>query len=111
MTRAFFSEVGGVYCVYIHGHSQHHEDGADIVCAACSMLTCLLNDLLRAAEERGDFQFINLQIDDDAKFRAEVSPHPNARERIKTVIDTIARGFEMLAQEYPENVDYKENTV
>lgn len=111
MTRAYFSESCGIYCIYIHGHAQHHENGPDIVCAACSMLTCLLDDIIRSSEQSGAFQFSNVEIDDDARFRAEFLPHPHANDQIRAVVDTIARGFEMLALQYPDNVQYKENTV
>lgn len=109
MTRARFCSDGLSWTIHIAGHSGHHVDGVDVVCAACSMLTCLLYDFIRSNEEC--FESDKTVIDNNAFLHAELTVKPKDAARIRAVIDTIKRGFEMLAEEYPQNVQYEENTV
>ena len=87
--------------VTISGHTGWGEEGADIVCAAVSALTCTL-----AAN-------LTDEIVRDAIVRLEpgdATIHAAARPRYKNVVtlifDTIAQGYQCLAEKYPDNVHF-----
>lgn len=104
MTQAIVCRKDNAYHIEITGHSLYSQNGeADRVCAACSMLTGLLNQILE--DEK---QYINLEsmtMDDGHALFDFIVLKIAVWVPIK--IDVVVTGFEMLQNQYPENVCIK----
>lgn len=91
--------------VEISGHAGYAPRGQDIVCAGASTLFYTLVHALREADvqkfhisESGDNQMIMVEC-------ASMQANPVA---VDAIYSTIAQGFAMLANNYPEYVEYTE---
>lgn len=82
----------------IDGHSGYNP-GNDIVCASCSILTyTLLNALANMNTEEFDSK------EYDEGFVVSVKGTRETWSEVKTVIETIMLGYELLQEQYPANV-------
>lgn len=103
MTTAVITQRGNEYSITINGHAGYSDGGPDIVCAACSVLTCTLMQCAFSEEAAGNLKELSTaEYSGDVLLRLTASDH--AAERISAIVDTIASGFAMLAHTYPENV-------
>lgn len=96
MTRAdYFPDE---HRLRVEGHAQAGAVGQDIVCAAASILVWTLAS---AAEEFQMHLFV-----DDGKGVVEVTCYPEEEqeERCRFLFDTIWNGYEMLGDQYPDNI-------
>lgn len=88
----------GKYTINIDGHSEYNP-GNDIVCASCSILTyTLLNSLANIAMEEMDTK------EYDGGFVIGVKGTCDSWTTVKTIIETIMLGFDLLQEKYPANV-------
>ncbi|HKM28928.1 MAG TPA: ribosomal-processing cysteine protease Prp [Anaerovoracaceae bacterium] len=88
----------GKYTINIEGHSEYNP-GNDIVCASCSILTyTLLNALANMDTEEFDTK------EYDGGFVISVKGTRETWQEVKTVIETIMLGYELLQEQYPANV-------
>ena len=95
------------YTVELTGHAGYDVPGKDIVCAGVSTLFfTLVNTLDEMGRDRirplhprvwmGDGEAgVTARVDDDN------------REKVRTVFETVAAGFRMMAEKYPENVKFE----
>lgn len=86
------------------GHAYSGEAGHDLVCAAASILAyTLATSVTNAAQAPGTTSSIKLETGD-----AEVvcNPDPKIAGAVMLMYDTVCVGFELLAQNYPDNVSY-----
>lgn len=91
MTRLSIARRNGQLVVEARGHANYRGEGRDIVCASISMLLYTLAAGLEGAKD--------LRLESgDARVSATESPD-NLR-----AFELIAKGFEMLSRQYPENV-------
>ncbi len=100
MTVATFKLVGDVWHIDISGHAGYNKDGPDIVCSACSVLTCTLVQCLRDLEHKGavkDIVLVDHRGDVKLSFGV-VKPEAHA------VVHTIMEGFALLDNAYPHYV-------
>lgn len=103
MTTAVFTNHDNDYSINITGHAGYNSTGSDIVCAACSVLTCTLMQCALSEEANGNLkELCTAEYSGDVQLRFTPSDH--ALERIAAMVDTIINGFAMLAHEYPQNV-------
>lgn len=108
MTVAEFKRDGATYEANITGHAGYNP-GQDIVCAACSSLAyTLLNAAMRAADS-GDLSEASYKEDDGALL-VRVCAKDHAVDRIDAIWETIAGGYAILAERYPDNVAVKYST-
>ena len=100
MTTAEFKRRGQELLIRISGHAGYERGGADIVCAACSMLSFTLLRCVEHEEEAGNLQIMSAEISDG---RLEVRALPTAAgcDRLSAIADTVRTGFYMLMDEYP----------
>lgn len=103
MTTAVFYESNGTYQIDIVGHAGYSSTGADIVCAACSVLTCTLVQCLCAEQAAGNIDELKTETY-SGDVRIKVTPKQDHYDKITQIIDTVATGFYMLADQYPKNV-------
>ena len=80
--------------ITVSGHAGYAEKGSDIVCAAISALYQTL--LLR------EHCYEQIGVEDDLRTAFTDTPMWN-----RVVFDTIAKGMEAIARQYPENVAFR----
>lgn len=86
------------------GHAYSGEAGHDLVCAAASILAyTLAASATNAAQAPGTTSDIKLESGDAA---VVCNPDPKVAGAVTLMYDTVCVGFELLAQNYPENVSY-----
>lgn len=98
MTNIICEEDQGRYTIIVDGHSDYNP-GNDIVCASCSILTyTLLNKLANMQTEVFDAKEYEEGFVISVKGTSETWP------TVKTTIETIMLGYELLQEQYPANV-------
>lgn len=93
--------------VTVEGHAGYAERGADILCAAASILLHTLAGAVRRLSERGLAEDISVTLRNGA---GEVVCTPVAEFdcAVTAVMDSIVLGFRMLASDYPEYVSFEQ---
>ena len=87
------------------GHAEHGNKGEDIVCAAVSTLFYTLGQaLIESKEMLEDFPTLN---DEDGNGFISCKPKPEYEGNISRTYWTILIGFQLLAEEYKENVTFE----
>ena len=104
MIRVCYDRVG--HRVTVAGHAGYAERGADILCAAASMLLHTLGAAVRGLSERGLAEDIAVTLRAGA---GEVHCVPVGEFGCVTtaVMDSIVLGFRLLAADYPEYVSFE----
>lgn len=94
------------HCLTVEGHALSGEPGQDLVCASASMLIYTLAAFVANTVNIGfaTEKVIKLESGD-----AEVSCKVKGAHdmTVALVFDSICAGFDILAQNYPENVKYE----
>ena len=85
----------------LRGHAQSAPKGQDLVCAAASILAWTLADTVA---ETAEF-YGNVRVrEHGAEITVRAAPEEDCEERCRAVFETVARGFSLLAEGYPEHV-------
>lgn len=92
----------------IQGHSGYAKAGSDIVCAAVSIVSYMLEESLKEDEQLNAHCHRDVR---DATFTAECYPTYTAREKCKTLMGMAVNGLRMLAEEYPKHVTIEERDL
>lgn len=87
------------FSLRVAGHAGYAPSGQDIVCAAASMLTATLTRALGGVEGLR-------YIDDGESVQVSCKPSLRQAERVVNVFSTIDGGFNLLANSYPNHVEY-----
>lgn len=96
--------------IRVKGHAQYAGKD-DMICAGCSMLVYTLAQNIRDLEEWGSVEVMTLNIEPgnttmDFKVKAK-----DWVETTNIIMESICRGYELLAAQYPQNVSYmRKNT-
>ena len=85
------------------GHAAYGPKGADIVCAAVSILSYTLAREMEKLEADGGLAIFSASFEEGA-VRIEAIPRRFAKRQACTVYQTILSGFCLLAEAYPENI-------
>ena len=88
------------HCVTIDGHALSGDPGKDLVCAAVSTLAFTLAQNLMMIDEDPAIRL------DQGFAKLKASHHGEYDKCVGMIFDTICIGFEMLAENYPGNVEY-----
>ena len=92
--------------VTIEGHAKHDEIGKDVVCAGITSLTYTLAMYVDKLNRFGKTLFVpNIRLDSG---NAEISVVVKGgyEHEARRVFDTICDGYELIANTYPDNVQY-----
>lgn len=90
--------------VKITGHANYEEKGKDIVCAAVS---ALFYTLAESVERSREMLKTEPKIElDDGNGKVSCRPKKAYETNVSLVYWTVLNGFEILATEYPENVEF-----
>lgn len=92
--------------VTVNGHAQSGEAGHDLVCASASILayTLAANVLDMRSNEKVRNTCTCLV---EGKTEISCVPRSNLKNTVTLIFDSICVGFELLAQQYPENISYE----
>ena len=92
--------------VAVEGHAHSGEVGHDLVCAAASALICTLAAFARNTLNATQSESCAIKLNSGD---AEVSCEAKGayKSAITLVFDSICAGFELLAQNYPDNISYE----
>lgn len=106
MTSISVWKEGGVRTVELLGHAGYAPQGADIVCAGLSALSCAMMEALRREEDSGALETLSI-VCEPGYVSVSVRPKPAKRARIGGILDTCLAGFSLLAKGYPAHVTYR----
>ena len=90
--------------IVVRGHSGSAEKGEDLVCAACSTLANTLKAVFQIQEAMQGYTSENAET---ARFHAWVDLATPLAAQAFVVMETIATGYEALAEQYPDYVSFK----
>lgn len=100
MTEVSLHRDGDLITLTIDGHAEYADDGADIVCAACSTLSgtfaTMISNLPIAASVKFDSGRTKVVINCKGTGTYAL--------QVKYAIDFVMLGYELLAEQYPDNV-------
>ena len=92
--------------VSVRGHANSGEVGHDLVCASASILACTLAVFVDNMKNAGQVRYPTIKLDEgDALICCD--PPKRYKGTITLVFDSICGGFELLAQNYPDNISYE----
>lgn len=105
MTTATIDINGPVLCVTVKGHANapRTERDNDIVCAAVSVLSQTLLECMIREHDAGALKGFKYRAVSGEVELSAVIRNLHA-ERVKTAIRTVATGFILLSNTYPDNV-------
>lgn len=104
MTNATFYESEDKHAVRIEGHAGYNPSGPDILCAACSALSCALLDAALCLEAEGGCHTEHSVDEAAGRFHLSMQAEPWALARAQGMMAVARSGFALLAREYPEHV-------
>ena len=95
----------GSHRLTMEGHACSGESGHDLVCSAASMLAHTLAANVYRMKKQGQVQKAMVKLEGG---NADIGCKPRGRfQSIVTVIfDSVCVGFEILAENYPQNILY-----
>ena len=90
----------------VTGHANSAEPGHDLVCASASMLAYTLAANVANMADAGQ---VRQPIIENTEGNTEISCNPrhNLKNTVTLVFDSICAGFELLAHDYPEYINYE----
>ena len=92
--------------VSVEGHAQSGEIGHDLVCASASILTYTLAAFVENMKNAKQVYNPKVELKEgDALIYCE--PSNRYKGSVTLVFDSICAGFELLAQDYPDNISYE----
>lgn len=100
MTQIQFDVNGSEYNISIVGHANYGPHGSDIVCACVSMLTELMRQILIDS----DIKYSGGTGNGEAYYSFNTAA---AGGYVDSKLLAILRGYEMIANQYPNNVSLR----
>lgn len=107
MTTAAFEQDGNAFRACISGHSGFAAAGADIVCAACSMLGYTLMEQLARMDKRRLLTAASVNVS-EGRIDVCATAAEGALTAVQTLFQTIICGYSLIERQYP---DYARVTV
>lgn len=93
--------------VDISGHSGYSVYGSDIVCSAISMLFAAAGQQLWEYDREHSFIKYECTLNaGEGHIEAVVNPEKETSSKVEAVFEMLKTGMEMIAEIYPENVDF-----
>lgn len=89
----------------VEGHAGYAEEGKDIVCSSVSILSLTLASFVERMQDEGVVKEAKTDISKGNVY-IEATPITTCFTRCKIVFDAICDGFRLLAEHYPDNVQY-----
>lgn len=90
----------------VKGHAGSGETGHDLVCASASILAYTLAATVGNMQDAGQIRDVKVDLKSgDAAISCKV-PH-KFKSAVTLIFDSICGGFELLAENYPDNISYE----
>ena len=108
MVKVKFEQIGNTLSLSLVGHSGYADIGKDIVCSACSILAYTVAQFVKEADESGYLKTpptIKLESGNTA---ITCQPIDDLLIDIQNIYFFAEKGYELLAQNYPQNVELKQ---
>ena len=96
----------GTSCVTIDGHAQSGEKGHDLVCASASILAYTLSAFVNNMKAAGQTESPSVELTEGHAVIACNAPS-RYQGAVALVFDSLCAGFDILAQQYPENISFE----
>lgn len=93
--------------VSIEGHAESGEKGHDLVCASVSILAYTLASLMESMDKGVQVRDVTVDLDEEKGALISCEPAEDYIHSVRLMFDTICTGFDLLAQEYPDNVSFE----
>lgn len=90
----------------VKGHSGQAPQGEDIICSAVSALTYTLVKAIEGMVERDELNEMAVVKLESGDADILVSPRFIFRKEARLIFDTICDGFELIARDYPQYVEF-----
>ena len=92
--------------VSVTGHANSGEVGHDLVCASASIIAYTLAFFVENMRKAGQVRYPTIKLEEgDALISCD--PPKRYKDTITLVFDSICGGFELLAQNNPDNISYE----
>lgn len=105
MLRIDFTVEDNRYTLEFEGHAGSESDGTEYICSAVSCLFYALGKKLYTMYEAGTVE--NLVLDDTSQYKIISATPIGECNIVYEVFDTILCGLDMLAEQYPANIDLR----
>lgn len=92
--------------VSVEGHALSGEKGHDLVCASASILVYTLATLVRNMESAGHTKSPTIELSEGQALISCKVPK-RYKPTVTFAFDAICAGFDILAQNYPDNIFYE----
>ena len=100
MTQVSFNITENKCVLQVEGHADYSSRGTDIVCSAVSILSYTIAESIENIEAKE--KVIDIA---DGHVYIEVTPLDVVSKAVCLIaFDTVMKGFELLAESYPDNV-------
>ena len=93
--------------IEIDGHAGKAPQGKDIVCSAVSALTYTLVRAIEGMYNRDELNEIPTVRLESGDANISISPRFAFRKDARLIFDTICDGYELIAEDYPQHVEYE----
>lgn len=108
MVKVKFEQIDNKLSLSLVGHSGQAKIGKDIVCSACSILAYTVAQFVKEADDAGYLKkppTIRLESGDTV---ITCQPIDDLLIDIQNIYFFAEKGYELLAQNYPQNVELKQ---
>lgn len=92
--------------VTVEGHACSGEAGHDLVCASVTALTYTLADRVVHLAESKQAREPVTELE-EGKAEISCNPHHRFKAAVTLIFDTICAGYELLAQNFPDNISFE----
>lgn len=101
MTKITYLKTNNCYDITVSGHAGYNT-GLDIVCSAVSVLTFTLLNAIGREHVEG----LSIRSEENAaEVRLRFTAPEEEADRISAIAETVILGYELLADQYPDNVE------
>lgn len=91
----------------VQGHADSAEYGRDLVCAAVSALAYTIAANAAILRDNKTARSATIILD-PGDVDVRVNPRALYRGRVRRIFSAVCNGFQLLANQYPQNVSYEE---
>ena len=92
--------------VTMKGHARSGEVGHDLVCASASILAYTLASFVENMERAGQTKYPKVELTEGQAI-IDCNPPKRYKSTVTLAFDTVCRGFDLLAQSYPNNISFE----
>ena len=108
MVTVEYAHSDKAHCLQVYGHAQSAPKGEDLVCCAASTLVyTAAQSVLDLYGEGALRQFPETMLD-SGKAQVAAIAAEESQDRVDQLFRTVATGYNLLAQQYPEYVMFRE---